>query len=336
MIRSGPLRRIAVLAATVLSAAATLVGCYFANYCPPVTGGALNKLRLVGTWRLDDVGQAGLPAPFAAKPVNQALMIDGKTFLNFDLLGELKYVGTLGRDESIGLWEIDMQFRIAAIGPIWGVSGLGPMVVFNIRSSVVQKADGTVTVSMGWSQREANGTLGRDVTIVLDQMRSGATTEQVTAVMSVTESPLSSPAPPQTRLVGEVLLERINPQILEQKGDIHPFGRIQARGGPLPPYNDAVVFNTGQWFDLDATSTYGPNQPSLVYYWHVVREQEDPNTGAVLQRQEIASVSGVTSSFRASQAGKYYTTLFVTDGVLWRSTGAMGSGPERTFYVKVE
>jgi hypothetical protein len=319
-----------------LAAAGIVAGCSLEPYCPPTTGGPLNRLRLVGSWRLDSLGQDRLPVPFAAKPVNRSLMIPGKTFLTFDALGNLKYIGTLGRSETTALWEIDMQFGLACFGLTSGQGSLGPVLIFNVRSSVTETPDGSVTVQMSWSQREANGNVGRDVTLVLERMRSGATTEQATAVMSLTESDLADPAPPQTHLIGEVLLERINPLIHEQQGDITPIGHIQARMGPAAPYNDSLIFNTGQAFDLTAFETYGPNQPTLKYYWHVVREQADPNTGNVAEQSELTPPDGLISSFIASEAGTYYVTLFVTDGVLWRSTSIMGRPSEPTYYVRVQ
>jgi hypothetical protein len=340
---TGPLKLIRSVAprrsAIVLWAMPVIVsaGCYFGSYCPVEPDTPLDKIRLEGTWRLSSLGQNALPSRSPVKTSRSALMIEGDTFLTFDILGNVQYAGTLGGDQTVALWEINFYTGLPAVGLTAGLPAEGIIAVSNVRSSVAAVADGSVTVRIGWQQLEANGAITHDVLIVLEELRFAGSAERLSAMMSVAEATTSDPAPPQTRLIGEVLLEKIEPEIREFTGDISPAGEITARDGPAPPYNDTVTFPKGQAFDLNASDTTGPTGAQLTYYWNVVREQTDPNTNEVVERERLTHISaGKSSEFIAPRAGRYYVTLYVTDGVLWRSTQNLGRTTEVTRFVKVE
>lgn len=315
---------------------ALAAGCPIGDFCPAEPGIPLKKTRLEGTWRLSMLGDEALPGPSREKSTGRSLMIPGKTFLTFDLLGNLQYIGTLGADETVGLWEINLRFGLSAVGLTLGSPDTEPIDVTNIQSSVAEMPDGSITVRMGWRRGAAFGTTDEDVLIVLEQMRFGPTENLITALMSVTENDEADPAPAEAELIGEVLLERIEPEIRELIGDIHPAGEIVASGGPPPPYNDNVTFAAGQFFTLDASQTAAPAGTDLTYHWRVVRELTDPNTGQVVERDRLLVLSLADSGFVATSPGRYYVTLYVTDGVLWRSTQGLGPGSEMTRFVTVE
>lgn len=319
----------------VAASGVVAAGCYFGDYCPVTPGAPLGKIRLEGMWRLTLLGQDALPGA-KSKTASAALMIEGETFLAFDFLGNMTYVGTLGRDQTVGLWEINMSTGLAARGLSGQSGGTGSISISEVRSTVTEMDDGTVTMRMGWRERTEGDATETDVAVVLEQMRFGATADQVTGLMSTIESPTGGTPPEQTHLVGEILLERIEPEIREFLGDIYPAGDITALGGPAPPYNEDVTFGASQWFTLDASQTTGPAGAELTYYWHVVRELTDPSSGEVIEGDPIFALPGESSSFVASSPGRYYVTLYVTDGVLWRSTQTLGQQSALTRYVKVE
>ncbi|MBN1344950.1 MAG: hypothetical protein JXQ73_19815 [Phycisphaerae bacterium] len=312
------------------------VGCGLTTLCPETPIAPLKKTQLTDAWRLSMLSEDAISGSAKTKLGGRALMIAGKTFVSFDAIGNLKYIGTLGADESVGLWEINLQAGLSAIGLKLGLPTTGPVDISNIGSSVTEMADGTVTARMTWRRVESDGTVDVKAVIALEQMRHGPADDQVTAVMSITEEPAGDPAPQRTHLIGEVLLERIKPTIREFVGDIYPVGEIVAAGGALPPYNDDVTFGVGQFFSLDAGQTSGPSKSDLTYFWHVVRERTDPDTGEVVERERISVLRGETSGFIASNPGRYYVTLYVTDDVLWRSTQTMGQASALTRFVRVE
>jgi len=326
-------RRTLILA--VAMSAVAMAGCYFGDYCPVTLGAPLRKIRLEGTWRLTLLGQDALSSA-KVKTARAALMIEGQTFLTFDFLGNMTYLGTLGRDQTVGLWEIDLSTGRGAGGLSGQSGGTGAISIEDVQSTVSETDDGSVTLRMGWRERTEVGAVETDVAIVIEQMRFGETADQVTGLMSTVESPTGGTPPEQTHLVGEVLLERIEPEIRELLGDIYPAGTITALGGPAPPYNEAVTFATSQWFTLDASETTGPPDTDLTYYWHVVRELTDPDTGEVVEGDQVFALPGRSSSFIASAPGRYYVTLYVTDGALWRWTQTLGQQSALTRYVKVE
>lgn len=329
-----PLVQLGMLAVALASVIA--MGCFFAGFCPVGPGVTLQKNRLAGTWRVSMLGQESLSGATTGKLSRTALMIDGKTFITFDLFGNLQYIGTLGADESVALWEINLTTRTGSVGLTFGLPLTGMITVSDVSSSVAQQDDGTIAARMGWRQHVGSESADTDVEIVFEQMRLGLVDGQLTALMTRTEFSSADPAPPQTRLVGEVLLERIEPEIRQLTGDIHPVGEITALPGPSPPYNEAVTFETGQYFTLSASGTTGPSGAELSYYWHVVRELTDPSTNQVTQRERVLVFAGPNTGFVAGRPGRFYVTLYVTDGVLWRSTQALGQTGALTRFVKVE
>jgi hypothetical protein len=313
-----------------------MVGCFFGDFCPSRPDVALQKIRMAGTWRLSMLGQQNLPGAAGTESTRRSLMVAGKTFFTFDLLGNLHYIGTLGADETVGLWQINTTTGRAAIGLTLGSAAVGPIAISSVQSSVAEMADGSLNVQIRWRERDVDGATITDVTVKLEQMRLTSSDGQVTALMSVGESSSTDPAPEKVRFIGEVLLEAIEPEIRELLGDVYPIGTVTAVGGPPPPYNDEVTFGPGQWFDLDASETTGPAGADLSYYWHVVRELTDPETNQVIERDRPFVRSSVTSRLIANDPGRYYITLYVTDGVLWRSTQDLGQSSALTRFVRVE
>lgn len=331
--------RRSILSKLLLIATSCVVasGCFFLDFGPVGPDMPLRKPRLAGTWRVSMAGQDNMPGTSSVKLNRQALMIQGNTFVDFNILGDFHYVGTLSADQEVGLWEINLSTRVAAAAITTGLPDTGPIVISEIQASVVnQKEDGTITASMSWRRGPLAGGETVDVAVVFEQMRFGLVRNQMTAVMTRTESSSTDPAPQRSRLVGEVVLERIEPEIRELTGDISPAGRIIAVPGPLPPYNEGVAFQTGQYFALRASDTTGPPDAELSYYWHVIREVTDAVTNQVTQRERVLVVPGQSSGFVAATSGRFYVTLYVTDGVLWRSTQVLGEASEQTRFVKVE
>ncbi len=329
------LRRSIAVGAVVLLAAVP-VGCYFGDLSPTAPGIALTKTRLAGSYRLSLLAGDALRTAATAKLAGRALMIDGSSFLTFDLLGDLKYLGTLGAAGEVGLWEIDLARGIAAVGLSIGLPETGAVTVAGVRASVEERPDGTVTAIMGWTQVQSSGADSRAIQIVLDQMRLGPVAGQLTANMTVVTDSSADPAPAELHQIGEVLLEEVDIETKELLGDISPAGRITVATGPPPPYNDNVTFGTGQFFSLDAGDTTAPAATNLTYRWHVVRELTDEATGAVIERERVRVSAGETSGFIAASPGRYYVTLYVTDGVLWRSTSWLGETSAQTRWVLVQ
>ncbi len=327
-------RRRLIPAALALSAA--VGGCYFGDYCPVASYVAVQRTHLAGTWHISALGQSALPGLLSPGLVDGQQSTGDKVFLHFGGLGNLQYLGILSRDEETALWNLSFVTARAATALTEGLPGSIPLQVGGVRSTVEEMPDGTATVEFTWREREGDGAAASELVVRLEQVRFGATPDQLTALMSTSESVGTDPTPARTHLVGEVLLERIEPDLQERYGDIFPVGEITAVGGPAPPYNDAVTFGTGQWFALDARRTDAPDGATLSYYWHVVRERTDPGTGKVIERDRPIVLPGETSNLVANNPGRYYVTLYVTDGVLWRWTSSLGERLATTQYVEVE
>lgn len=330
------MRRIVVACGFLAIATAVPIGCSLDDLAPLGPTTALTKARLAGSYRLSLLAGDALRSAATAKLARQALMIDGTSFLTFDLLGNLRYLGTLGAAGEIGLWEIDLERGIAASGLSFGLPETGPVTVSDVQASVVEQADGTVMASMGWTQIQSSGTDSREIRIVLEQMRPGPVSGQLTANLSLATDASSDPAPLALHQIGKVLLEEVDIETQELRGDIAPAGRITVASGPAPPFNDVHTFSTGQFFSLDASATTAPPGAELTYRWHVVRELTDESSGAVIERERVRVSAGRVSGFIAASPGRYYITLYVTDGVLWRSTSWLGEASAQTRWVRVQ